>query len=40
MDGQYISDIVLFPAACNFAFKHIGREMMQIVEHTKPLAPV
>ncbi len=31
--------IVLFPVDCNFAFKHIGREMMKIAEATNSLAP-
>jgi hypothetical protein len=31
--------IVLFPVNCNFAFKHIGRAMMQVAEQTKALAP-
>lgn len=31
--------IVLFPVDCNYAFKHIGREMMCIAEYTKTLAP-
>jgi hypothetical protein len=31
--------IVLFPADCNFAFKHVGRKMMQLAEKTKAIAP-
>jgi hypothetical protein len=31
--------IVLFPVDCNFAFKHIGKEMMKIAEATNSLAP-
>ena len=31
--------IVFFPVDCNFAFKHVGRAMMKIAEHTKFLAP-
>jgi hypothetical protein len=31
--------IVLFPVDCNFAFKHIGREMMKLGEKTKTIAP-
>jgi hypothetical protein len=31
--------IVLFTVNCNYAFKHIGREMMKIGEKTKSLAP-
>jgi hypothetical protein len=31
--------IVFFPVDCNFAFKHVGRAMMKIAEHTKSLAP-
>ncbi len=31
--------ICLFPVDCNYAFKHIGREMMKIAEHTHSLAP-
>jgi hypothetical protein len=30
--------IVIFPVDCNFAFKHIGRSMMQVAEQTKALA--
>jgi len=30
--------IVLFPVDCNFAFKHVGKEMMKIAEQTKSLA--
>jgi len=31
--------IVLFPVDCNYAFKHVGREMMKVAESTKSLAP-
>ena len=31
--------IVLFHPDCNYAFKHIGREMMSLAERTKTLAP-
>jgi hypothetical protein len=31
--------IVLFPVDCNFAFKHVGREMMKVAEATHSLAP-
>jgi hypothetical protein len=31
--------IVLFPVDCNFAFKHVGRAMMQVAEATNSLAP-
>jgi hypothetical protein len=31
--------IVFFPVDCNFAFKHVGREMMRTVEKAKALAP-
>jgi hypothetical protein len=31
--------ICLFPVDCNYAFKHVGREMMKIAEQTKSLAP-
>jgi hypothetical protein len=31
--------IVLFPVDCDFAFKHIGREMMWLGEKTKFIAP-
>jgi hypothetical protein len=31
--------IVLFPVDCNYAFKHIRREMMKIAETTKSLVP-
>ena len=31
--------IVLFPVDCNFAFKHVGHQMMQVAELTRSLAP-
>jgi hypothetical protein len=31
--------IVLFPVDCNYAFKHIGREMMKLGEKTYSIAP-
>jgi hypothetical protein len=31
--------IVLFPVDCNYAFKHIGREMMRLGEQSMSLAP-
>jgi Reverse transcriptase (RNA-dependent DNA polymerase) len=31
--------ICLFPVDCNYAFKHVGREMMTVAEKTKTLAP-
>jgi hypothetical protein len=31
--------ICFFPVDCNFAFKHIGREMMKLAERTNSLAP-
>jgi hypothetical protein len=31
--------IVLFPVDCNYAFKHIGREMMRLGEQSTSLAP-
>jgi hypothetical protein len=31
--------IFLFPVDCNFAFKHVGRAMMQVTEATNSLAP-
>jgi hypothetical protein len=31
--------IVLFPADCNYAFKHAGRKMMQYADQAKALAP-
>jgi len=37
LSGQ--QTIVLFAVNCNYAFKHIGREMMKIGEKTKSLAP-
>ena len=30
--------VALFPADCNFAFKHVGRQMMQVAEATNSLA--
>jgi hypothetical protein len=38
-DLSGLCTIVLFPVDCNFAFKHIGRTMMNVAEHTKSLAP-
>jgi len=38
-DLSGLCTIVLFPADCNFAFKHVGREMMKVAEATKSLAP-
>jgi hypothetical protein len=38
-DLNSLHTIVLFPVDCNYAFKHIGREMMSIAELTKSLAP-
>jgi hypothetical protein len=38
-DLANLRTIVLFPVDCNFAFKHIGREMMKVAEQTKSLAP-
>jgi hypothetical protein len=34
-----LRSIVLFPADCNYAFKHIGRQMMYNAEKAKALAP-
>ncbi len=31
--------IILFPVDCNYAFKHVGREMMKVAEAIKSLAP-
>jgi len=31
--------IILFPVDCNYAFKHVGIEMMKVAEATKALAP-
>lgn len=31
--------ICLFQMDCNFAFKHVGREMMRVEEATNSLAP-
>jgi len=31
--------IVLFPVDCNFAFKHVGHQMMQVAKRTCSLAP-
>jgi hypothetical protein len=38
-DLSGLRTIVLFPVDCNFAFKHVGRAMMQVAEKTKALAP-
>jgi hypothetical protein len=38
-DLSSLRTIVLFLVDCNFAFKHIGREMMRIAEMTGSLAP-
>ncbi len=38
-DLSSLRTIVLFPVDCNFAFKHVGRSMMQVAEKTKSLAP-
>ncbi len=38
-DLASLQTIVLFQVDCNFAFKHIGREMMRIAEMTGSLAP-
>jgi hypothetical protein len=38
-DLSSLRTIVLFPVDYNFAFKHMGRAMMKIVEQTKSLAP-
>jgi hypothetical protein len=38
-DLSTLRTIVLFPVDCNYAFKHIGRKMMQTAEETKSLAP-
>jgi hypothetical protein len=34
-----LQTIVLFPVDCNFAFKHVGKELMKIAEQTKRLEP-
>lgn len=34
-----LQTICLFPVDCNYAFKHVGREMMALAEKTKSLAP-
>lgn len=34
-----LQTIVLFRLDCNYAFKHIGHEMMRLAEETKTLAP-
>jgi hypothetical protein len=34
-----LQTIFLFPADCNYVFKHIGRKMMVMAEKTKSLAP-
>jgi hypothetical protein len=31
--------IFYFPVDCNYAFKHVGREMLKVAETTKALAP-
>jgi len=38
-DLSGLRTIVLFPVGCNYAFKHVGREMMKVAESTKSLAP-
>ncbi len=38
-DLSGLRTIVLFPVDCNFAFKHVGRSMMEIAEKTSSLAP-
>jgi hypothetical protein len=38
-DLNSLRTIVLFPVDCNFAFKHIGRQMMSIAEKARSLAP-
>jgi hypothetical protein len=38
-DLSGLCTIVLFPVDCNFAFKHVGREMMKVAEATGSLAP-
>jgi len=38
-DLASLRTIVLFPVDCNYAFKHVGREMMKVAESTKSLAP-
>ena len=38
-DLSGLRTIVLFPVDCNYAFKHVGREMMKVADSTKSLAP-
>jgi hypothetical protein len=38
-DLSSLRTIVLFPVDYNYAFKHVGREMMKVAESTKSLAP-
>jgi hypothetical protein len=38
-DLSGLRTIILFPVDCNYAFKHVGREMMKVAEATKALAP-
>jgi len=38
-DLSGLRTIVLYPVNCNFAFKHVGRQMMQVAERTRSLAP-
>jgi hypothetical protein len=38
-DLSDLRTIVLFPVDCNFAFKHVGREMMKVAKATNSLAP-
>jgi hypothetical protein len=38
-DLSGLRTIVLFPVDCNFAFKHVGRTMMQVAERTQALTP-
>jgi hypothetical protein len=38
-DLNSLHTIVLFPVDCNYAFKHIGKQMMTIAEQAQSLAP-
>jgi len=38
-DLSGLRTIVLFPVDCNYAFKHVGRQMMKVAEKTLSLAP-
>lgn len=39
-DGDNLRTVDLFHVDCNFAFKHVGRQMMFITAENKSLAPL